>query len=54
MHDFIAQYYFDLKEQVNRYPFALHRTTILSKFLEEVTYTEVWKYENYFPSLRLT
>ena len=53
MHDFIQQYYFDLKSKEidTLLPYI---ELAFSKFLDKGTYTEVWKYESYIPSVRLT
>ena len=52
MHDFIT-YYFDLKSKEIDTLLPYIELTF-SKFLDKGTYTEVWKYENYIPSVRLT
>ena len=53
MHDFIAQYYFEIKSKEigTLLPYI---ELAFSKFLEKGTCSKVWKHEDYIPSLRLT
>ena len=53
MLDFLVSYYFDLKRK-EIHTLLPYIELAFSKFFKEGTYTEVWMYENYIPSIHLT